>query len=51
VSGYWRIMRVDHWSKNLLVLPGLLVAIALTPVPVSGALLSTLVLGFLAVGL
>jgi decaprenyl-phosphate phosphoribosyltransferase len=50
-SGHFKIMRIDHWIKNLLMLPGLLVALTLEPAQAISRLLSDLVIGILAVGL
>ena len=48
---YWRIMRVDHWIKNALVLPGILVALTVVPERMSVALIPRLLTGFLGIGL
>lgn len=48
---HWRIMRVDHWIKNVFVLPGVVVALTVAPERGSAALLPTLLQGFLAIGL
>jgi 4-hydroxybenzoate polyprenyltransferase len=49
--GHLRIARVDHWVKNVFVLPGILAAVALSPGEVSANLAWRILLGLLAVGL
>lgn len=49
--GHLRIARVDHWVKNVFVLPGVLAAIALVPESAAPSLVGRLLLGLLAVGL
>lgn len=48
---HWRIMRVDHWIKNVFVLPGILVALTVAPELAALALFPRLLTGFLAIGL
>lgn len=48
---YWRIMRVDHWIKNLLVVPGILVGLTVVPERASLPLIPRLLTGFFAIGL
>lgn len=48
---YWRIMRLDHWIKNALALPGILVALTVVPERASVGLIPRLLTGFLAIGL
>ena len=50
-SGHWRIMRLDHWVKSAFVLPGLLVGLTIAPEKASPAILPTVLLGLLALGL
>jgi 4-hydroxybenzoate polyprenyltransferase len=50
-SAHARIARIDHWIKNLFVLPGIVVALTLNRLPLSWELLGTTLLGLLAVGL
>lgn len=50
-SGHLRIARVDHWVKNVFVLPGALAAAALSPGDMAANLAWRLILGLLAVGL
>ena len=45
---YIRIMRLDHWIKQLFILPGLVAALFLTGTPVSGTLAWKLCAGFFA---
>lgn len=48
---YVQLARFDHWVKNVFVLPGAVVAMALAPVPLNSDLLVRLVIGLIAVGL
>lgn len=45
---YLRIMRLDHWIKQLFILPGVLVAFGLTKTDLCSTLIIKFVLGFLA---
>ena len=47
---YIQIARFDHWVKNVFVLPGVVVALAFEPAPLTPALLSRLFLGLIAFG-
>jgi len=51
LAGHLAIMRVDHWIKNVFVLPGLLVALTVAPRKVGPQLVRDVPLGMLAVGL
>jgi 4-hydroxybenzoate polyprenyltransferase len=51
LAGHAAIMRIDHWIKNLFVLPGLLVALTVDPKKVASELISDALLGILAIGL
>ena len=51
LRGHLQIARVDHWVKNVFVLPGTVAALSLTGTAPSAALLGRLALGLLAVGL
>src|SRR5262249_12393974 len=51
LSGHFKIMRIDHWIKNLFVLPGLLVALSVAPAQPVSLLISDIFLGILAIGL
>jgi decaprenyl-phosphate phosphoribosyltransferase len=51
LAGHVRIMRIDHWIKNLFVLPGVVVALTLEPKKGASQLVSDLLLGMLAIGL
>lgn len=44
-----QIARLDHWIKNVFVLPGVVVALSLDPVAMDLAMLARLLLGLLAV--
>ncbi len=46
-----RIARLDHWIKNLFVLPGVVIAVSLNRLPLTWDLLEKTLLGLLAVGL
>jgi len=49
--GHLRIARLDHWVKNVFVLPGVVIALSLDPSQFTAGLLLTTVTGLLAVGL
>ncbi len=49
--GHLQIARLDHWVKNVFVLPGAAAALSITPADFRPALLGRLALGLLAVGL
>jgi decaprenyl-phosphate phosphoribosyltransferase len=51
LSGHLEIARVDHWVKNIFVLPGVVTAIALDPTADTSNLLYRLLVGLFAVGL
>ena len=51
LAGHVSIARVDHWVKNVFVLPGGVAAVALADVPLSLPLLGRFALGLLIVGL
>jgi 4-hydroxybenzoate polyprenyltransferase len=51
IAGHLAIMRLDHWIKNLFVLPGVLVALTVAPARLGRDLLLDFVLGMLAIGL
>ncbi|MGH7834094.1 MAG: UbiA family prenyltransferase, partial [Candidatus Binatia bacterium] len=46
-----RIMRVDHWIKNLFVLPGSVVALTVAPKKATFEIIPDMLLGMLAIGL
>jgi 4-hydroxybenzoate polyprenyltransferase len=48
LSGHLQIARIDHWVKNVFVLPGVVVAIAAQPASFAWALSQPLVLGLLS---
>lgn len=50
IAAYLQIARFDHWVKNVFVLPGVVVALALAPTPIDTALLVRLLVGLLAIG-
>src|SRR4051812_660785 len=49
VRAHVQIARLDHWIKNVFVLPGVVVALSLDPVPIDLAFAVKLLLGLLAV--
>ena len=49
--GHFEIFRLDHWIKNIFVLPGLLIALSIYPQSFSWSLCTSIFLGFLAAGL
>jgi decaprenyl-phosphate phosphoribosyltransferase len=51
LRGHVRIMRIDHWTKNVFVLPGVVAAVTLTDAHFGVGGLPRLLLGLLAVGL
>jgi decaprenyl-phosphate phosphoribosyltransferase len=51
ISGHLRILRISHWVKNVFVLPGVLVALALDRGRITAALPLHLIWGLLAIGL
>src|ERR1700745_3976 len=51
LSGHFKIMRIDHWVKNLFIFPGLLVALTVAPMQAASGLIAELLLGMLAIGL
>ena len=50
-AGHVAIMRLDHWIKNLFVLPGVLVALTVAPARPGPELLIDFIVGMLAIGL
>ena len=51
LRGHIDICRFDHWIKNVFVLPGIVVGLALNRLPVHFSLLGHVLLGLLATGL
>ena len=49
--GHFEICRLDHWIKNVFILPGLLIAISVYPQSIRPELLIQIFIGFLAAGL
>ena len=43
--------RLDHWIKNILVLPGVVIGLTVDPARIEPGFILTLLVGFLAVGL
>ena len=50
LKGHFEIARLDHWFKNVFVLPGMVVALGMAPAYLTSALLWTSVVGLIAVG-
>lgn len=50
-SAHLRIARIDHWVKNVFVLPGIVVALTLYRLPLTWHLVGKTVVALLAVGL
>ncbi|MEM7195008.1 MAG: UbiA family prenyltransferase [Pseudomonadota bacterium] len=48
---YIKIARIDHWFKNVFMLPGVLVAIYIDHIPINASLFFNIVLALLALGL
>jgi len=51
LRGHFEICRLDHWIKNVFILPGLLIAISIYPQSINVGLLISALIGFLAAGL
>lgn len=51
LRGHVQIMRIDHWTKNVFVLPGVVAAVSLTGTPFGLATLLRVIVGLIAVGL
>ncbi|MBU0517124.1 MAG: UbiA prenyltransferase family protein [Proteobacteria bacterium] len=51
LRGHFQICRVDHWIKNVFVLPGIVVALSVQTIKVSPWLPLHIVIGLLATGL
>ena len=48
VRGHLEIARIDHWIKNVFVLPGVVVALSLDPTQLTPALVLRLIVGLLS---
>jgi 4-hydroxybenzoate polyprenyltransferase len=51
LRGHAQIMRVDHWTKNVFVLPGVVAAVSLTGAHFGATELISVAVGLLAIGL
>lgn len=51
LKGHFEICRLDHWIKNIFILPGLLIAISIYPQSIAPNLIVSILVGFLAAGL
>jgi 4-hydroxybenzoate polyprenyltransferase len=51
LKGHFEICRLDHWIKNVFILPGLLIAISIYPQSIAPNLIVSILVGFLAAGL
>ena len=49
LSGHIQIMRIDHWFKNVFVLPGVIVGLSLDPVLATWDLVPRFFLGMLSI--
>jgi decaprenyl-phosphate phosphoribosyltransferase len=49
LRGHLQIARLDHWVKNIFVLPGVVTALGLTRVPITPTLLAHIVVGLMSV--
>ena len=49
LRGHLQIVRVDHWFKNVFVLPGIVTALGLVQVPVTPSLLIHIVVGLVSI--
>jgi len=49
LRGHLAICRMDHWFKNVFVLPGIVAAIGMDRVPLDGGLFKRIVLGLISV--
>ncbi len=47
-AGHFRIARVDHWIKNVFILPGVVVALSMQPLAPGSELILNLLLGLLS---
>jgi hypothetical protein len=47
-SGYLRIARIDHWFKNVFVLPGIVPGLSLDPAPSTPGLMLRIFLGMVS---
>src|SRR5215831_16740289 len=48
IRGHLQIARIDHWFKNVFVLPGIIAAIGSDPSHVSGTIVTNVVVGLIA---
>jgi len=51
LKGHFEICRLDHWIKNVFIVPGLLIAISIYPQSINVGLFVSAFIGFLAAGL
>ncbi len=51
LRGHLQVLRLDHWIKNLFVLPGIALALALGGTPLHAGLIAPILFGLLAIGL
>lgn len=49
--GHFEICRLDHWIKNVFILPGLLIAMSVYPQAIDWQILPKIFVGFLAAGI
>ena len=48
IKDYVAIIRPDYWVKNIFIIPGILFAIAVYHVPITGTLLLKILIGFIS---
>ena len=51
LRGHLEICRLDHWIKNVFILPGLLIASSSYPQSINLGVFVSILIGFLAAGL
>jgi len=51
LAGYLRIARVDHWIKNVFVIPGIVVALSMDRSAINSGLAFRIAIGLLSIGL
>src|SRR5262249_18904845 len=49
LRGHLQIARIDHWFKNVFILPGIVAAISMSSAPVTSKLLLRIVVGLVAI--
>lgn len=49
LRGHWRIMRVDHWFKNIFVIPGIIAACGLDAIPLTNVPTVNIIMGLASI--